>query len=98
MITKQDPTSMAEVKSISKEDNPELEKFIKGFVKMKPEEAEKFKEELEALGLIKMKPENIVKIIDLLPEDASDINKIFTEAGLDESEINKILEVVKKHR
>jgi len=32
MITKQDQTSMAEVKSISKEDNPELEKFIKGFI------------------------------------------------------------------
>ena len=89
---------MSEVKKIVKEDNPELEKFVKGFIKMKPETAEKMKQELEALKLIKMKPENIIKVIDLLPEDASDVNKIFSEAGLDESEINKILEVVKKHK
>jgi len=98
MIIKQDAVSMSEVKKMAKEDNPELEKFIKGFIKMKPETAEKMKQELESLGLIKMKPENIVKVIDLLPEDASDINKIFSEAGLDEDEIKKILEVVEKHR
>ena len=97
MITKQEAISMSEVKKIVKEDNPELEKFIKGFVKMKTEDADEMKEELKALGLIKMKEENIVKVIDLLPETASEVNKIFSDIGLDESEISKILEVVKKH-
>ncbi|MBI2124317.1 hypothetical protein HYT92_00855, partial [Candidatus Pacearchaeota archaeon] len=46
----------------------------------------------------KLKPENIAKIIDFLPEDASDINKIFIDTGLDENETAKIIEIVKKYR
>ena len=40
----------------------------------------------------------MVKIVDLLPEDSIDINKIFTDVSLDENETNKILEVVKKYK
>jgi len=98
MIIKQEPLSMAEVKKIIKDENEELEKFIKGFIKMKPEEAEKVKKEIEDLGILKIKSEHIVKIVDLLPEDASDVNKICTDVGLDEEEIGKILGVVKKYK
>ncbi len=98
MIIKQDPLSMAEVKNIVKEDNPELEKFIKGFVSLKPEDGENMRKELEALGILKMKPEHAAKVIDLMPEDASDVNKIFVDISLDEEEIGKILGVVKKYK
>jgi DNA-directed RNA polymerase subunit F len=98
MIIKQEPLSMAEVKKIVKDENEELEKFVKSFVKMKPEDAENMKKELEGLGILKIKPEHIVKIADLLPEDASDVNKICVDVGLDEEEIGKILGVVKKYK
>lgn len=98
MIIKQDPLSLAEVKEMVGEGNEEVEKFAKSFTKMKPETAKKFKEDLEKLAILKLKTEGIVKIIDILPEDASDLNKIFIDTNLDEDEINKILEVVKKYR
>ena len=68
----------------------------KKFLKTKQAQAKKIKEELEKLDLLKMKREHAVKIVDLLPEDASDLNKIFTDVSLNEDETNKILEIVKK--
>jgi DNA-directed RNA polymerase subunit F len=98
MIINQEPISMSETRKVLTEDNQELEKFIKSFIKQKPEKAEEMRKELIGLGLIKMKTETAAKIVDLSPEDASDLNKIFTDAGLDEDETTKILEVVKKYK
>ena len=47
---------------------------------------------------MKLKTENISKIIDIIPENAEDLNKIFTEVGLDEDETKKILEAVKQFK
>ena len=47
-------------------------------------------------SLLKIKNEHIVKIVDLMPEDASDLNKIFTDVSLTEDETNKILDIIKK--
>ena len=98
MIINQEPTAISEIKEIIKEDNPELEKFIRNFIKLKAEDAKKMREELSALTLIKMKPEYIAKIIEFLPEDASELNKIFTETTLDEEEIKKIADIVKNYK
>lgn len=98
MILKQEPLSLAEVKSMISEDKPEVEKFVKTFCKMKPDEAKKMRDELDKLEIIKMKSDTAVKVIDLLPEDASDLNKIFVDVSLNEDEINKILEVVNKYK
>jgi len=48
--------------------------------------------------MIKLKADHIVKVIDFLPEDASDVNKIFSDVSLDENETNKILDIVKKYK
>lgn len=93
----------AEVKKIlggleDSEKKTQLESFIKKFSKMTLEKAKKIKQELDDLELLKIKPEYIVKIIDILPEDASDLNKIFTDTDLNEDETNKILEVIKKNK
>ena len=53
---------------------------------------------MKKLDSMKIKKEHIVKIINLLPADSSDLNKIFTDVSLDEDETNKILEIVKKYR
>ena len=56
------------------------------------------KVKLEALGLIKVKMEHIVKVIDFLPDDAESLNKIFTDVSLDEDEAKKILDVVREFK
>jgi DNA-directed RNA polymerase subunit F len=55
------------------------------------------REELAKLDLIKIKEENIVKIVDFMPKDASDLAKILPEASLNQEEINKILEIANKY-
>jgi DNA-directed RNA polymerase subunit F len=73
----------------------EVKIYLKKFLKAKSEQSEKIKQGLEEMDLLKLKREHIVKISDLLPEDASDLNKIFVDVSLNEEETNKILELVK---
>lgn len=102
MIIDRTPLNMNEVEDIVK-DLPESQKkedmdqFLKKFLKTKPSQAKKIKEDLEKLDMLKIKREHLVKIVDLLPSDASDLNKIFTDVSLNEDETNKILEVVKRN-
>jgi len=101
MILERKPISLSEVAEILKdipdnEKKTQMELYLKKFLKIKPEKAKQIKEELESLDLLKMKNEHIVKIIDLMPEDASDLNKIFTDVSLTEDETNKILDIIKK--
>lgn len=103
MILDRTPLNMNEVDDIIKElpdsdKKEEIKLFLKKFLKTKPGQAEKIKEELEKLDLLKIKRENLVKIVDLLPSDASDLNKIFIDVSLNEDETNKILEIVKKSK
>jgi len=103
MILDRTPLNMNEVQTILKEvpDNEkkdEMETFLKKFVKATPAQAKKIKEDLENADMLKLKREHIVKIVDLLPEDASDLNKIFTDISLNEDETNKILEIVKNSK
>lgn len=89
--------SMAEVLEYAKKDSEESV-FIKKFVKIKPEEAREFRKKLEGLELMKLKNEHIVKIVDLLPENQEDLNKIFVGVNLDEDETKKILDTVKQFK
>ncbi|MDD5193795.1 MAG: hypothetical protein PHF67_04400 [Candidatus Nanoarchaeia archaeon] len=103
MILERTPLNMNEVQEILKnipdsEKKEQMEDFLKKFLNAKKEQAKKIKEDLEKLDLLKLKTEHIVKIVDLLPEDASDINKIFVDVSLNEDETNKILEIVKNNK
>lgn len=100
MILDRTSLNMNEVEEILKdipenEKKIEAEEYLKKFMKSKPNQAKKLKGELESLDILKIKREHIVKIIDLLPEDASDLNKIFVDISLTEDETNKILDVIK---
>jgi DNA-directed RNA polymerase subunit F len=102
MIIERTPLTLNEVEEIVNEipDNPKKEEvlqFSKKFLKTDSEQSKKMRKELEELDMIKMKREHIIKVIDLLPLDASDINKIFVDVTLNEDETNKILEIVKKN-
>ena len=93
------PLTMAEAKSYieSFEDRKTLEDYFRTFTKIKKDKAEQLVKDLHSLGNAKLKEEHIVKIIDFLPSDAEDLNKIVSDVSLSEDEANKILELVKKY-
>ena len=97
-VTEERPITMAEVVAMAgnSEKAESIKKFIKGFTKMNVKKAEEMKEELRALDLIKLKEGYIVKIVDFMPTDASELNKVIVEVSLDADEVNKILEVTGK--
>ena len=100
MITKNNALSIAEISEFVKKDNlnEEFMKFIKNFAKLPAKQAKELRKNLEELELMKVKPEHLVKIVDLMPEDKEDLNKIFADTGLDEDETKKILDAVKKFK
>ena len=100
MIKNMKPLSLAEAKKIVEENggNDKLEPYFKKFAKLNSKEALKLREELEGIKSHKLRQEYIAKVIDLLPIDASDINKIFTDISLDENEIKQITDIVAKYK
>lgn len=101
MIINKEPLSMAEALKYIKKDETfgeEVIGFIKKFTKMKKEKANELKKKIRALELIKVKEEHIAKIIDLMPETKEDLNKIFSNVGLDEDEVQKIINTVKEFK
>ena len=98
-IKEETPITMAEVVALvgTSEKAEAIKKFIKNFNKMLVEKAREMKEELKALNLLKLKDSHIVKIVDFMPTTASELNKVIIEVSLDEGEVSKILEVVKKY-
>jgi DNA-directed RNA polymerase subunit F len=93
------PLTLAELKSYGKhfEENKVVNDYLKTFTKLTKEKADKLMEEVRALNSPKIKEENIIKLADMLPEDAEDINKIFLEVSLSEEESNAILNIVKQY-
>ena len=101
MIIESKPLSIAEAVEYIKEDKDSetnVKGFIKKFTKLKSKEAAEFRKKLKDLDFMKMKETHIVKIVDLMPENSEDLNKIFTEISLDEDETTKILEIVKEFK
>ncbi len=98
MIKNNEALSMIESLKYLRKDEKELIVFIKKFSKLGIKESKELRKRLEELNLMKIKSEHISKIIDLIPENAQDINKIFVDVSLDEDETKKILEIVKEFK
>lgn len=98
MITGKKPLTLAEVKEYTKDSESQpLIEYMKSFSKLSTTNASKLTEELVSLNNLKMKEEDIVKLVDFLPKDAEDLNKIFLDVSLSEEESNTILAVIKKY-
>jgi len=100
-IQNSEPLSMAEATDfIKKEEGKETDMvgFIKKFNKLKSKEAKELKQEIERMDIIKIKPEYLVKIADILPDSPEELNKIFADVSLDEDETRRVLEAVKKFK
>ena len=97
MILNKKPLSIAEVKEYVKdvEGKEALVKYMKKFGKVSKEQHNKMKKAIISLNNPKIKEENIAKVIDFLPEDHEDVNKIFPEANLNEEEAKALVEIVK---
>ena len=99
MIKNSEPLSMTEsIEYIKNDEETDMIGFIKKFAKLKAKEAKELKQEVEKLDIMKIKPEYIVKIIDILPDSPEELNKIFVDASLDEDETRKVLESIKKFK
>ncbi len=101
MIRKSEQLSLVEVKELLKklpdsEKVKEVSAYLKRFIKIEPAQAKKLKKELQE-ELPNLSSANIAKIMDILPHDSGDVRKIFVDTSLDENEIAKILEIVKKY-
>lgn len=98
MILNRKSLSMVEAKEfVNKDSESDVVGFIRKFVKIKPEKAKELRAKLESLDLIKINEEHISRVIDLLPDNSEDLNKIFSDVGLDEDETKKILDTVKEY-
>ncbi len=97
MILEKTPLTMAEVYEVVKdlEEKKPLKDYLKKFTKLSKAKAEELKDKLHNLNNIKLKEENIIKIVDFLPKDSEDLQKLFTEVTLNEEETNAILDIVK---
>ena len=103
MIINNESLSMAEavefIKKTADEDSKaNLTAFIKKFSKLSYKDAKEIREKIFGLDLVKVKKEHISKIIDLMPENTQDLNKIFVDISLDEDEAKKILDIVKEFK
>ena len=99
MIKRRKSISMAEAKKyIKKESGEEIVSFINTFTKISHKEAEKLREKLEKLEIVKINENHISTLIDFLPEDIHDLNKILTDTNLDENEAKKIIDTIKEFK
>jgi len=101
MIKNTESLSMAEATKYIKgetEGEQEFLKFIKKFVKIDSKKAEELRVDLEGLNLMKVREDHLAKVLDILPDNRENLNKIFNDVSLDEDETNKLLETIKKYR
>lgn len=99
MILESHPLPLAEVKEYVKDldENKPIHAYLKAFLKITVADAKKLAEEITALNNPKIRENHIIKIVDLLPKDSEEVNKIFIDVSLSEEEANKLVEVVKKY-
>ena len=93
MIDHKEPLSMIEAIEYSK--NKEVKSFAKNFSSIKEGKIKELRKKLQELNFMKLNQKHISKILDFLPEDKEDLNKILVDVNLDENETTKLLETIK---
>ena len=99
VIKEERPITLAEVASLSgdSEKGTLIKSFIKNFNKIPLDKTLEMKKALTDLDLVKLKDVHIVKIVDFMPRDSTELNKVLIDVSLDQEEINKILDFVGKY-
>jgi DNA-directed RNA polymerase subunit F len=106
-VISEEPTSMAEVKKnladIKKRDGElnfranKAEEYLNDFVHIKADEAQQLKKKLEGLKISRLKEDQIIKIIDLLPDTADDLKIILYgyTLSLSKTDMEQVIDVIK---
>jgi DNA-directed RNA polymerase subunit F len=105
-VLKSQPVTMAEAKDVmvKREKEKELNyeqkvalEHLRKFTKLKSSDAKKFVEELS--GILRMSPETVMQIVNIMPKTPDELRMIFTREkfSLKEDELKKILELIKKY-
>jgi len=100
------PVSMSEAKELmlKKEKQGELNyeqklafEHLKNFTKINQKDAEKLATDIE--GILKMSPETLVQILNIMPKNPNELRMIFAREkfSLKEEEITKILDLIGKY-
>lgn len=99
MIVHKTPLPLAYVKEYAKnlDESKPIAIYLKTFCKLSKADADKLAAELRALNNLKLKEENIVKIVDICPRDAEELNKIVPDVGFNEEETGAILAITKNY-
>lgn len=99
MILDQKPISLAEVKEYIKniDENKQMADYLRKFSKLSKDKADSLMKEIKAINNPKINEAGIIKIADILPQDAEELNRLFSEVNLTEEEANAILNVVKNY-
>jgi len=101
------PIAMPEAKEImlKREKQEELNyeqklalEHLRNFTKVSKKDAEKMMKEISEI--VKMSPETLVQIINILPKNADELRMIFAREkfSLKEDEVQKVLDIVAKFR
>lgn len=74
--------------------------YLKSFQKLSLKDFNKAKEDLTALELARVDSEQIIKILDLMPNNGTELRAIVSHSGViivDEN-VDKVLSILKKYR
>lgn len=98
-IIQMTPVHLADVAELAGdvEEKKNLKDYLKKFGKLNKKKADELAEEIRNLKNVKIKEEDVVKIVDFLPKDSENLNKIFKEISLDEKEANDLLEIIRRY-
>ncbi|MBC8435089.1 hypothetical protein H8D91_01160 [archaeon] len=99
MILDKKALTLAEVTNLigDSEKASAMKDFIKKFSKMKLADAEKMKEEIIAIDLIQLKDEHIVSLVNFVPKDSVELNKVLSGVSLNQEDVDKLLNVTSKY-
>ena len=98
MIISKKAQTLVEVRNLVKDlDNKNLNAYLKAFSKLSLDKSEKLKSELSSLNNLKIREDDIIKLVDFVPKDKEEINKIITETTLSDDETNTILSITTKY-
>ena len=98
MILNKTPMSLPYVREYTQEldETKPIILYVKKFCLVSKEDADEIATNLRALQSMKIKEEHIVKIVDVQPQDAEDLHKIFVDVSLTEGEAAAILACIKR--
>lgn len=99
MILNAKPLTLGEVQDYAKhlDESKPMHAYLKAFAKLSKSDAHKLFSELQSINNPKLRDSHLVKIVDFLPKDSEELNKIVPEAGLSEEEAQAIVEKTKQY-